>query len=513
MAQTLLNVFQNPEDVHPLRPRDGTPTFWATARCDDEGYNSDDEWTTPMHILKDFDLSTGWQRAVLSNRFRLPKYRPSAKPMKTARRGFMMKNADTIISLSPHQEDCLLVRSDLLRQSHPFFDAGFSRWSSNQLTVPVTVGDYTIRYRYELELDADGQTLLIGKQSATSREERKQKWTAMWGKWQRTPGAKLEPSFDESGLDQKTAMSLPTTKDGLQFLQTSVHKIGFALLCGYPAKLYRKGSQAVMPGLHPLGPQVERFILGPKVGKHVVKEYPHTFLRIANRIKGEELFRTAVAGSVAGYFEQSFEHWICVEDDPIPEDNPEYQPHPREGLAENLGEDYELVFHVLRMRDQASQKFREVFDDVMKIGTMKLGKGCGNQENLAARMRHEAVSSYVHSAETYTMEALWKISRYHFTAKNLFVAHRYRFHCRDVDFSDKDMKEKLSQQLATIVEEAKSFISDQLHANKDCTFTAFEKWDLEAIMDFSRYVYPWQIGGRDEPTCFTRVIDTPAFDD
>ncbi|KAK3718233.1 hypothetical protein LTR37_005348 [Vermiconidia calcicola] len=466
MAQPLLNMFQNPEDVHPLRPRDGTPTFWATARCDEEGYSSDDEWTTSMHILKDFDLSTGWQRAdrvsIPNNRFLLPEYRPPAKPMKTARRGFMMEDADTIISLSPHQEDCLLVRSDLLKQSHPFFDAGFSRWSSNQLTVPVVVGDYTIKYRRRLR----GQSA-----SRNGRQCGKSGNVHLARPYSRRS---MSPNLIGEALSRCLQQMMDYSS-----CRPAYTKIGFALLCGYPAKLYRKGSQAVMPGLHrestraiivmelvnwihnyssftALGPQVERFILGPKIGKQFVREYPHTFLRIANRIKGEELFRTAVAGSVADYFDQYEEHWICVEEEPIPEDDPEYQPHPREGLAGNLGHDYELVFHVLRMRDQVSQRFRKVFDDVMKIGTMKLGKGCGKQENLAARMWHEAVSSYVHPSETYTMEALWEISRYDFTSRNLFVTHRCRFHCHDVDFSDKDMKEKSFQQLAMIVEEAKS---------------------------------------------------------
>ena len=44
-----------------------------------------------------------------------------------------------------------------------------------------------------------------------------------------------------------------------------------------------------------LAAQVERLILGEKIGKDVVEAFPYTFLRIANLIQGEELFRTALA--------------------------------------------------------------------------------------------------------------------------------------------------------------------------------------------------------------------------
>jgi hypothetical protein len=60
-----------------------------------------------------------------------------------------------------------------------------------------------------------------------------------------------------------------------------------------------------------LGPQVERLILHSKFSE-VVWEYPHTALRIAKLIKGEELFRLALP------------HVVCNFDDPMTDREPEF---------------------------------------------------------------------------------------------------------------------------------------------------------------------------------------------
>ena len=130
-----------------MQPQDGTPPFHPHARCDNDGYDSDDEWTTSPDILDGFNLDTGLQNlkpiSVPDNRLLMPRYQPPPSPTTMARRGFTVKDADTVISLSADPEDLLLLRSDLLKKSHAFFEASFSRWSSNQLATPVPAGDFT----------------------------------------------------------------------------------------------------------------------------------------------------------------------------------------------------------------------------------------------------------------------------------------------------------------------------------------------------------------------------------
>ena len=163
-----------------MKPLDGTPPFWVDARHADEEYDSDDDYNTLWDTWPDFDQDTGDQKLELrpedepDRRFVLPSFH-SQQVEQLTRRGFRVKRADTIISLSPNEEDTLLIWSECL--AHPFFRAGLSgRWSSNRLTTPVVQDDCTIIYRYELELNDDGTTSLIGKMSSTPPDERKRKW-------------------------------------------------------------------------------------------------------------------------------------------------------------------------------------------------------------------------------------------------------------------------------------------------------------------------------------------------
>jgi hypothetical protein len=85
----------------------------------------------------------------------------------------MVGGADTIISLGYAETDIILIRSDILSNSHQFFKTGFSnRWSSNKLMTPVFIDGCTILYRYELQYEPDGTTSLIGKTSTIPRGER-----------------------------------------------------------------------------------------------------------------------------------------------------------------------------------------------------------------------------------------------------------------------------------------------------------------------------------------------------
>jgi hypothetical protein len=80
----------------------------------------------------------------------------------------MVNGADTIISLCHQETDIILIGSDILSSSHPFFRTGFSsRWSSNKLITPVVIDGCSILYHYELPYEVDGTTSLIGKTSAT----------------------------------------------------------------------------------------------------------------------------------------------------------------------------------------------------------------------------------------------------------------------------------------------------------------------------------------------------------
>ena len=362
----------------PLLPRDGTPPFWPSAkdRGPEIGYDSDDFYTTDGHALVDFDLRTREQklgaRSKPDTRFGLTTYRLRApiehhKPV----RGFSVKGADTMVSLSPNDRD--VIRSDTLAASHAFFRVGFSgRWNSNKLITPHERRYSTIRYRYELEFDADGATSLIGKREATPHAQRIEKlenakWA--WHKFIRNDRA-IDDMFDEYSLKLAFARSeIWTARNALhgsdyQFFCRVAHYLGFEMLCGFPAKMYsevehnlctiswenRNGLRASVEAkalillkffewvnayasFKAVGCQIERLILGPQFGESVVKEYPHIMLRIAKLIQGKELFQLAL-----GYAVREFDcpqYYCNIRDDGCHsdmEDSDEHSDEDRESL-------------------------------------------------------------------------------------------------------------------------------------------------------------------------------------
>jgi hypothetical protein len=165
--------------------------------------------------------------------------------------GFSTRGADTTISLSPNDRDIILIRSDILAASHEFFHTGFSgRWNSNTLITSLKRGDCTIRYRYELEFDADGTTSLIGKRESTPRAQRIEKLeNAEWA-WHKHIGNDrvVNYMFDEYSLKLSFARAgaeVWTARHALfggnyQFICRAAHYLGFEILCGFPAKMYSR---------------------------------------------------------------------------------------------------------------------------------------------------------------------------------------------------------------------------------------------------------------------------------
>lgn len=154
--------------VSPLwKPFDGTPPFVTQSTADPDGYDSDDPFSD-HNPPEGFDYYTKDQvippsEPVSSDkRFIWVSHVPYARPT-LCKRGFEVEGADTVISLSPDEEDTLLVRSDMLREAHNVFRVGLdTRWEHNKVLESGVYGG-TIKYMYELELEADGETVLVGK--------------------------------------------------------------------------------------------------------------------------------------------------------------------------------------------------------------------------------------------------------------------------------------------------------------------------------------------------------------
>jgi hypothetical protein len=84
-----------------MKPKDGTPPFCVNASDYDRywEYDSDENYTTDIRALSDFDLHTREQRLepqhLPDTRFLLTSHRPLEEV--TRLRGFIVGGADTII--------------------------------------------------------------------------------------------------------------------------------------------------------------------------------------------------------------------------------------------------------------------------------------------------------------------------------------------------------------------------------------------------------------------------------
>lgn len=337
-----------------LNPKDGTKPFWTRANesPENQGYDSDDDYTTDTRKLANFDRDTGEQvdkpLDTPDTRFVLQSYEPPVVDRQN--RNVKVKNADTIISLLPEDDDYILIREDIMCKSHRFFEAGFrDLWSSKELDTEVDVDGCTIKYRYELEFHDDGTTSLNGKSSATPPVERTQNMqNAQNAVEENTVNNEVaQDMFDEYWLRLRFGANIMQHVNALrgheyEFVCKAAHYLGFELLCGYPTKTcsrvihnspsdgfrgsrgFRSESQAkiliilkLVEWIHAyasftvLEPQVERLILHSKFSE-VAWEYPHTTLRITKLIKGEELFRLTLP------------HVVCNFDDPITDREPEF---------------------------------------------------------------------------------------------------------------------------------------------------------------------------------------------
>ena len=248
----LFHYCNGPDGFRQLEPMDGTPPFWVAASHNEEGYDSDEDFDTIFETVSTFSQQSGKQllksKSNPDQRFLWSSYVPQPWGTRLARRGFVVKGADTMISLSPDPEDTLLVRSEQLIKSHPYFRTGFSgRWSSNKLMEPVLIKMCTIKYRYELELEDNGDTILIGKTSPTPEDERRRKWDEARERAIKKLAdgtASRSNHHDEFRLRLEANVVHELESEGHHFMSMAAYKLGFAMLCGYNPKRYSKGSKA-----------------------------------------------------------------------------------------------------------------------------------------------------------------------------------------------------------------------------------------------------------------------------
>ncbi|KAK4957143.1 hypothetical protein LTR10_005101 [Elasticomyces elasticus] len=275
-------------------------------------------------------------------------------PVALDRSGINIDGADTAISLSPDLEDTLLRPSALLKSSHHFFRAGLGdRWKHNKmLEIESTEYGPNIKYLYELELDLDGSTLLVGKITPTKEYERFNTWSLAYAEFSRKVRACEIKAHDQPEFVEWSRY--PWSHDDYKRMCIAAHKTGFSVLCGHPLRLHRTLAAShngprfawsaefllqVFEWIHQygdiclMGSQLGRFVLSNRDEQGVfdLTQCSYTFLRIAAACRSKDFFVAAL--------EAATQKFACK--------TKRYEHSTRAQLVDHLGHDHLLADYVL----------------------------------------------------------------------------------------------------------------------------------------------------------------------
>ncbi|KAK4888160.1 hypothetical protein LTR27_012917 [Elasticomyces elasticus] len=287
----------------PYRSQGGLPFSYLVARLDSDTYDGEDEFAQHLdpephrHYPVDQQDGPTASPTFSDNRFIWLSIVPEV-PVALHRSGIDIDGADTAISLSTNVEDTLLLPSALLKSSHHFFKAGLGdRWKHNKmLEGGSTVYGPNIKYLYELELDSDGSTLLVGKVTPTEPHERFNGW-----------------SFTHAEFFRKFSACEIKVHDHPDFVEWSrypwfheEHK----QMCIAAYKIFEwihhYGDVRLM------GSQLGRFVLSNRDEQGVfdLTECSYTFLRVAAACRSKEFFMAALKAATQTLARETkrFEH-------------------------------------------------------------------------------------------------------------------------------------------------------------------------------------------------------------
>ena len=367
------------------------------------------------------------------------------------------------------------------------------------------------------------------------------------------------------------------------FFCRAAHFIGFAMLCGYPPKTYSTaldvdvfrgfgrpdsvGSEhgkmliilKLVEWIHAyasfkaLRPQVERLMLSERfVG--VVMKFPHTALRIAKLIQGEEVFRMALSHVILvfddGYLgpdpevEDEEGNGSDSEGDPFDEywdedneDEESLAPSDSEGsedveesegkaevaektrydeLDEQLGHDQELVSHVTRMYGIICAKYKNACLKVAYVNPVLPKPAAASKTKLVWDSWIQSLSGSVIWGKA---KQMGEIGRGDVKPETMLL--RYQEKYPDEEKMTKREMRLVRKNLACMLDAAQVALSDSPFTMDEYKPGEWPRnpgpkdkywgWNISGQLD--RYRYPWQPAPAKSGTALSNIIDMPGLEE
>lgn len=204
-------------DTQELEPQDGSAQYYEYYYQDPD-YDGDDR-----HLP---NISSAAEGIDTSSDFVLCNY-SWPEVQRLGMRASVVADGDVHISLSPEEEDTIVLSSTLLKASHPFWKASLrDRWLPQKTVTGTNIK------RLELEFLSRRESILVGKTAITAPHRRHAMFLDTQNEYYRDCLRYSCGDFDEGALSQHV--------DWTAFIKATInaHKIGFAILCGHPLKAW-----------------------------------------------------------------------------------------------------------------------------------------------------------------------------------------------------------------------------------------------------------------------------------
>lgn len=352
----------------------------------------------------------------------------------------------------------------------------------------------------------------------TPGNEREEKWSTAYALFYEAFQTADFDIHDEPGLNRAMRHWVHRVQgDEYKKICIATHKVGFAILCGFPLKLYSQESNEygrdsmlvlllkIVEWVHmygnfkQMGPQIERFVLvrclshSDSEFEHEVKASPYTLLRIATLFQAKGLFRFALARAVEKYF-QDEDYW-----------SGEYA---HRTMLESLAHDHTLAEHIVRQQLKLSSTLTRIHHTLLSYRVKcqpraTWGMACTIWRNWYIRNSHPNGAPNGNTMKD--IGCGW-------IDVNKIITSYVDVHFRKQRFPPKHVdKELLPNVLQSICDSAEEDTKELFNDSGEFMGPQGNAhWDLVGSLDFEDYTYPWQLPRGRKVSSLTVIADAVA---
>lgn len=340
--------------------------------------------------------------------------------------------------------------------------------------------------------------------------------------------------FDDDHIQRYFITSHPCDRHREQYRHTqyqvicaTAHKIGFAMLCGFPPRLYRYCHSLlnlnncphtytmvvleVVEWIHMYGsfkrmaPAFERFILKyHDVGdRDQIWDFPHTYLRLATLLESQEIFQLALAYTTKRHLETLS----------VNVDHRHDELKAGAELAESLAYDYQQISAVTRMSRNLTSTLQRTHNRIMYDTCLEHEHPKATFRFAYTIWRDWYARNGVRSIGRPNGYIIYQIGEGKIKAESVLQEYWQQYYPdgqKPVPIYVK--KRYLKRSVESIICQAQH-TAQAMYSRDGKFFGPKSIWEPVGNLDFEDYVYPWQVQAAKKPSALTEMLSNVALGD